>query len=54
MVQIHAVLETILLFTLVCFSIYGFGYMVRTHIKEYRENCKENHHRAGGNKGRLK
>lgn len=54
MVQIHAVLETILLFTLVCFSIYGFGYMVSTHIKEHREKRKENHHRAGGNKGHLK
>lgn len=30
------------------------GYMVRTHIKEYRENRKENHHRVGGNKGHLK
>lgn len=54
MVQIQAVLETILLFTLVCFSIYGFGYMVRTHIKEYQEKRKENHPRVGGNKGRLK
>lgn len=54
MVQIHAVLETILLLILVCFSIYGFGYMVRTHIKEYRENRKENPHKVGGNKEHLK
>lgn len=51
MIQIHAVLETILLFMLVCFSIYGFGYVV---ITQYREKRKANPPRVGGNKGRLK
>lgn len=51
MAQIHAVLEMTLLFMLVCFSIYGFGYVV---ITQYQKKGKENHPRVGGNKGRLK